>query len=321
MKECPNCKEMVDENLKYCYNCGTSMSSSQQEPDELQKKNKQKRNIAIAYALFLVIVIIILFLVYGSDNTESTNENINMSAEEIILGKVNEVINKSTQTIDGLEKNENTGKYDLTIREERLDPSDNTVAYICAENTQYLANQIKHLSGIGSVQFECINNDRTIYYIKVDNVSIINPTIINNYTKYYDKNHNEINTNIDILKVASMNDYKNSCSTYNYKDVLRTPSEYAGKRAYWFGKIVQVVSKETFYAVFRINVTCETMYFSNDYFCDDTIYVIYTGTDNFIEDDMVKLWGEMNGTETYTTVLGANVTIPKFNAKYIELYK
>lgn len=53
--------------------------------------------------------------------------------------------------------------------------------------------------------------------------------------------------------------------------------------------------------------------------CSDTVYVTYYGTDSFIEDDMVKMWGVMNGTETYTTILGASVTIPKFTAKYMEL--
>lgn len=34
---------------------------------------------------------------------------------------------------------------------------------------------------------------------------------------------------------------------------------------------------------------------------------------------MVKMWGTMNKTYTYTTVLGTSLTIPKFEAKIMEL--
>ena len=101
--------------------------------------------------------------------------------------------------------------------------------------------------------------------------------------------------------------------------MLRNPEEYQGKNAYWFGEIVQVVSKSKNYSVFRINVSCEKYEYIDGYMCSDTMYVTYYGSDSFIEDDMVKMWGAMNGTETYTTVLGASVTIPKFTAKYMEL--
>lgn len=61
------------------------------------------------------------------------------------------------------------------------------------------------------------------------------------------------------------------------------------------------------------------MTYLDEYYCPDTIYVIYNGDKSFIEDDIVKMWGTMDGTKTYTTVLGSSTTIPKFNAKYIEL--
>ena len=137
--------------------------------------------------------------------------------------------------------------------------------------------------------------------------------------KYYDSNRKQVKTNIETLKANIVNDYKNSCAKLKYKDVLRNPSNYKGKKAYWFGKIVQVVDKSSYSSIFRIDVTCEKYSYSSGYFCDDTIYVIYRGEKSFIEDDMVKMWGTMDGTETYTTVLGASVTVPRFNAEYMEL--
>ena len=55
---------------------------------------------------------------------------------------------------------------------------------------------------------------------------------------------------------------------------------------------------------------------------DDPIYVNYTysdGESKFLEDDIIIVYGTLEGSKTYTTVLGSTVTIPQFNAKYIKL--
>ena len=109
--------------------------------------------------------------------------------------------------------------------------------------------------------------------------------------------------------------YKNSCNSYSYKDVLRNPDDYEGKNAYWFGVISQKVSSTQY----RVGVDCTKYKYIDGYSCDNTIYVFYYGNQNLIEDDVIKLWGTMDGTVTYTAVLGNSITIPSFNAKYITL--
>ena len=79
------------------------------------------------------------------------------------------------------------------------------------------------------------------------------------------------------------------------------------------------MSKNSNASIFRVNVDCEKLYYSGEYLCSDTIYVVYYGSESFIEDDMVSMWGTMDGTQTYTSVLGSQITIPKFEAKYMEL--
>ena len=37
-----------------------------------------------------------------------------------------------------------------------------------------------------------------------------------------------------------------------------------------------------------------------------------------LEDDVITLWGTLDGTETYETIFGASVTIPRFEALYIQ---
>ena len=109
--------------------------------------------------------------------------------------------------------------------------------------------------------------------------------------------------------------YKNSCIKYSYRDLLRNPSDYTGKKAYFYGKILQKVGSTQY----RVGIDCSRYNYISGYHCDNTIYVTYYGESNLIEDDMVELWGTMDGTQTYTTVMGASVTIPKFYAKYATL--
>ncbi len=129
---------------------------------------------------------------------------------------------------------------------------------------------------------------------------------------YYDESKLKWN---DRISKIEKDVFKNSCRKYNYKDLLRNPSDYEGKNAYFFGEIIQKIDSSNY----RVDVNCKKYSFSNDYYCDDTIYMTYSGDINLIEDDMIKVWGTMNGTQTYETVMGATVTIPKFAAKYVSI--
>ena len=112
-------------------------------------------------------------------------------------------------------------------------------------------------------------------------------------------------------------DYLASCKTYKYKDIARNPDKYEGKNAKFKGKVVQVMEGD-YYTVLRVNVT------KGKYgIYSDTVYVIYIPKDSkesrILEDDIVTLYGELGGIETYETVMGASVSIPKMYAKYITI--
>lgn len=115
------------------------------------------------------------------------------------------------------------------------------------------------------------------------------------------------------------NEYKASCQDYGYKDIARQPDEYKGKKAKFRGKVIQV--SESYWdskkVTLRVDVT------EGEYgFWDDTVYVTYKykdGESKILEDDIINMYGTIEGTETYVSVLGAKVTIPSFKAKYIEL--
>lgn len=273
--------------------------------------------IIIPVAIYIVMVVLTNMGVIGEDIYGGSSENQNTTENSVqkIVRIVNRNLSTPNQEIEKYELNSETGRYDFKIKS----TNNSYTPYTCAEDSQTLAKKLAGSTGIESIQIQCLNNGKTVYYVKIGNIETLTSENINDNIKYFDENNNEVNTNIDTLKANVVNDYKKSCNTYNYKDVLRIPEEYQGKNAYWFGEIIQVVSKSKNYSVFRIDVSCEKYKYIDGYTCSDTVYVTYYGADSFIENDMVKMWGEMNGTETYTTILGASVTIPKFTAKYMEL--
>lgn len=112
-------------------------------------------------------------------------------------------------------------------------------------------------------------------------------------------------------------EFISSCQSIAYEDIARNPDNYIGTKAVFTGEVIQIQEGLFDSIVMRVNVT------KGEYdIWDDTIYVNYTysdGESKFLEDDIITMYGTLEGSKTYTTVLGSTVTIPQFNAKYIKL--
>lgn len=125
-------------------------------------------------------------------------------------------------------------------------------------------------------------------------------------------------------KKEDKKNFINACKTYSYKDIFRNAEKYEGKQAKFTGEVIQVMDVDGG-SIMRVNVT------KDEYgYYDDTIYVEWADDDKnndpaaekrFIEDDIITIYGELGGTETYESTMGGNVTIPKLYAKYIKLNK
>lgn len=118
-------------------------------------------------------------------------------------------------------------------------------------------------------------------------------------------------------QTMSKKDYKEACQEISYKELLRDPDKYLGEKVKFTGEVRQVVYEaEDGESEYMIAVT------KDEYdFYDDNVYFYYNHGDNpkLIEEDIVTLWGEASGTKTYTTVLGASVTIPAVTVAYAEI--
>lgn len=115
----------------------------------------------------------------------------------------------------------------------------------------------------------------------------------------------------------SAKQYKKKCKWIPYKKLARTPDKYEGKKVKYTGKVIQVM-ESTYSNSYRIEVT------KGSYgIWDDVVYVTYYGNSSkrILEDDIVTFYGKYDGLYSYESVLGASVTVPSVDAKYIVLNK
>lgn len=292
--------------------------------------------IFIPIIMFIVLIFaIIIFPSIDSDSNDNQENNTNINNNSNSDNKIAKEIDKSisaTYKYKNTKVKEIDGKYDVNIYLKRSDASYDENVWMAIDGMSVI-NSVKHYhledidKNVIKYNIYFYNKDsneicKSIY--ENDNSSEIDKltfTSSNNETftitqKQIDEYHKQKEEEEKKKQQETINKYKNSCDTLKYKDVLRTPENYINKQAYWFGEVNQVIGN----GVYKVSVNCEkNRYADNGYICSDDIYVIYSGSLNLIEDDLIKMWGTMNGTETYITVLGASKTIPKFNAKYVEL--
>lgn len=117
----------------------------------------------------------------------------------------------------------------------------------------------------------------------------------------------------------SKEDYMKSCQEISYEKLARYPEKYKGTKVKLTGEVIQVIESSWTDSInLRVNVT------KDEYgYWDDTVLVDYTykkeGT-KILEDDIITMYGQSEGTESYESVLGATITIPYVTAEYIIIH-
>ena len=90
----------------------------------------------------------------------------------------------------------------------------------------------------------------------------------------------------------------------SYEEIFRNSTSHVGKDVAFRGEIIQVLGEPGGFE-FRISVT------PSEYgFWDDPVYVLYTGTDRFLVDDVVDFVGMSTDVLTYESTMGGEITIP-----------
>ncbi|MDO4976845.1 MAG: zinc ribbon domain-containing protein [Eubacteriales bacterium] len=104
-------------------------------------------------------------------------------------------------------------------------------------------------------------------------------------------------------------DFKSKCKSYSYDNLARYPDKYSSKKIKVEGKVLQVGSD--FIRLAKDGDYDHVIYITITYITD-------TPKGNILEDDYINVYGYGNGQITYESVLGASITIPGIEARYIE---
>lgn len=117
----------------------------------------------------------------------------------------------------------------------------------------------------------------------------------------------------------SKEDYMKSCQEISYEKLARYPDKYKGTKVKLTGEVIQVIESSWTDSInLRVNVT------KDEYgYWDDTVLVDYTYKTEgvkILEDDIITMYGQSEGTESYESVLGATITIPYVTAEYIIIH-
>ena len=135
---------------------------------------------------------------------------------------------------------------------------------------------------------------------------------------FYPAQNNVDDVNIQSEQtVISEDEYKSNCRTVNYTDVARNPNNYIGESVVFKGKVVQIQENGN-NVMLRVNVT------EGEYgIWDDTLYIEYKrkseNESRILEDDIITVYGKMNGIKNYQAVMGNQISIPYLLAEYIDV--
>ena len=121
--------------------------------------------------------------------------------------------------------------------------------------------------------------------------------------------------NIDVEIASSAVYDTKSYPVVKYEDVLRYPNNYDGQQVSITGKVIQ--KSDGYGGHVTLRVATRGSY-------KDVFYIEYNTSaieTSIIEKDKVTIYGICTGTTTYTTVMGASVTIPSINPEKIIINK
>lgn len=124
--------------------------------------------------------------------------------------------------------------------------------------------------------------------------------------KYFEVTKEVIASGVEV----SEDEYKGVCEELNYEEILRNPDSFDGSICKISGKVSQIV--EGFLNTFTIYIEDKN---GDIWGCT---YSYKDGESRLLEGDSVTVYGECGGTDTTTTVLGKQVTMPRIDVEYIN---
>ncbi|WP_226644449.1 hypothetical protein [Mesobacillus subterraneus] len=106
---------------------------------------------------------------------------------------------------------------------------------------------------------------------------------------------------------------KANAQTIPYAQLKKNPDRHAGEYVKYTGEIVQIMEGDNITNI-RLAVTKD----SYGYDINDIIFVEYTGYTEYVDGDIITVYGEISGSYSYTSQAGWEITLPGMFADSFE---
>jgi hypothetical protein len=113
-------------------------------------------------------------------------------------------------------------------------------------------------------------------------------------------------------RAAYIANYKASAKTIPYNQLSKDADRYSGERVTYTGQVFQI-QESGGYGYMLLSVTDEGYGFWTD-----NIWVNFDRSTNFVEEDIVTIWGPVVGSKSYETQIGGETFVPEVDAKYMS---
>lgn len=128
--------------------------------------------------------------------------------------------------------------------------------------------------------------------------------------KSTDQKHSVLRT---MSNEEEIQDIKDSAITIDYKQLEKNKNRDVGKLAKFKGQIVQIL-EEGDYTVIRLSVAQDSWGWDTN----AILWVEYAGTTEFVQDDVITVYGRMMGEHSYQSQAGWDISVPSMLAEIIE---
>lgn len=106
---------------------------------------------------------------------------------------------------------------------------------------------------------------------------------------------------------------KDTAKEIRFAELNKNPEKHAETYVKYQGEILQIMEDESS-SIIRLAVTKE----SYGYNFNDVVYITYAGTTEFVDEDIVTVYGTIMGSYTYESQAGYNISLPHIKAEIIE---
>lgn len=114
-------------------------------------------------------------------------------------------------------------------------------------------------------------------------------------------------------KEADIAAKKANAKTIDYPQLKKNPDRYKGEYVKYTGKIIQILEGKD---ITNIRLAVTETEFGYDY--DDEIFIEYDGYTDYVDEDIITVYGEIYGTYTYVSQAGYNISLPGLIAEEFE---